>query len=87
MSEDTTARERLAVVEAGFDAHLVVCEQRAEDNTRQHDEIKGLIVTASKNARDDYLRVVSRIWWLVGAALLASGSIILALYKNMEGVS
>ena len=79
------ARERLAVVEAGLKNHLVVCDQRSKDNTREHEEIKGLIVAASKDTRDDYIRVVSRIWWLVGAALLASGSIILVMYQSMEG--
>ena len=81
------ARERLAVVEAGLRNHLVDCDQRAKDNTREHGEIKELIVAASKKAQDDYIRVVSRIWWLVGAALLASGSIILVMYQSIEGGS
>ncbi len=85
MSEDATARERLAVVETSLESHLIVCEQRAKDNTREHGELKALIVTASDNLRKDIQRVFARIWWLVGAALVASGSIILAMYKSMEG--
>lgn len=85
MSEDTAARERLAVVETSLEGHLIVCEQRAKDNTREHGEIRTLIVKVSDDLGKDIRRVFARIWWLVGAALLASGSIILALYKNMGG--
>lgn len=87
MSEDTTARERLAVVETSLEAHLVFCEQRAKDNTREHSEIKALTVKAFDDLGKDIRRVFSRIWWLVGAALVASGSIILTMYKSMEGGS
>ena len=85
MSEDTTARERLAVVETSLEAHLIVCEKRADDNTREHGEIRTLIVKVSDDLGKDIRRVFARIWWLVGAALVASGSIILTMYKSMEG--
>lgn len=86
MSEDTTARERLAVVETSLEGHLIVCEQRAKDNTREHGEIRTLIVKVSDDLGKDIQRVFTRIWLLVGAALAASGSIIIAMYKSMEGV-
>ncbi len=85
MSEDATVRERLAVVETSLESHLIVCEQRAEDNTREHGEIRTLIVKVSDDLGKDIRRVFSRIWWLVGTALVASGAIILAMYQNMEG--
>jgi len=85
MSEDATARERLAVVETSLEGHLIVCEQRAKDNTREHGEIRTLIVKASDDLGSDIRRVFTRIWWLVGTALVASGSIILVMYQNMEG--
>ncbi len=85
MSEDTTARERLAVVETSLESHLIVCEQRAKDNTREHGEIRALIVKVSDDLGKDIRRVFARIWWLVGTALVASGAIILTMYQNMEG--
>lgn len=86
MSEvaDHEARERLAVVETGLKSHLITCEQRAKDNTREHGEMKELIIAASENMRRDVRRIFARIWWLVGAALVASGSIILSMYRNIE---
>ncbi len=86
MSEvaDHEARERLAVVETGLKSHLITCEQRAKDNTREHGEMKKLIVKASDDTGRDIRRIFARIWWLVGTALLASGSIILMMYKSME---
>lgn len=87
MTEDAITRERLAVVETGFKAHLVFCEKRAEDNTREHSELKALVVKSSDDLGKDIQRVFSRIWWLVGAALVASGSIILAMYSNIGSAS
>lgn len=85
MSEDPIVRERLAVVETSLEAHLIVCEKRAEDNTREHSEIRALIIKAFDDLGKDIRRVFARIWWLVGAALVASGSVILTMYKSMEG--
>lgn len=86
MSEvaDHEARERLAVVETGLKSHLITCEQRAKDNTREHSEMKTLIIKASDDMGRDIRRIFARIWWLVGTALVASGSIILMMYKSME---
>ena len=86
MSEvaDHEARERLAVVETGLKSHLITCEQRADDNTREHGEMKELIIKASDDTGRDIRRIFARIWWLVGTALLASGSVILMMYRSME---
>ena len=86
MSEvtDHEARERLAVVETGLKSHLIACTQKAEDNTREHSEMKTLIIKASDDMGRDIRRIFARIWWLVGTALVASGSIILMMYKSME---
>lgn len=87
MSEvaDHEARERLASVETGLKSHLITCEQRAKDNTREHGEMKELIIKASDDMGRDVRRIFARIWWLVGAALTASGAVILTIYKSMGG--
>jgi len=81
---DHTARERIAVVETSLKSHLHACNERADDNTREHGEMKTLIVKASDDMRCDIRRIFARIWLLVGAALAASGAIILAMYQGME---
>lgn len=85
MSEvaDHESRERLAVVETALQGHLIACAQKAEDNTREHDEMKKLIIKASDDTARDIRQIFKRIWWLVGTALLASGSIILMMYRSM----
>ena len=86
-SEDHEARERLAVVETGLKDHLIACQQKAEDNTREHGEMKTLIIKASDDMGRDVRRIFARIWLLVGAALAGSGGVILAMYQNMSSGS
>lgn len=81
---DHESRERLVAVETGLKSHLITCEQKAVDNTREHGEMKALVIKASDDMGRDIRRIFARIWWLVGTALIASGSIILMMYQSMR---